>query len=173
MVLNNVQYSDSGIVFISESASECIYEIDVGTYVAPAVLSSSGGQLVFSIPLYRRFGRGASVVSVSGNMTARAYDATTTGRYIVKNAASGTSAAAFNTANGTWMNFYDGANNHRTPTAKPTLTLHSGASILFNTGNQGTNYFTGSAANTTACNNNAVTLHLTGVKVRIRIPKIL
>lgn len=146
--------------------------LSMGSYIAAGVLSSTGGQLAFSIPLGRAFSEEYFIKSISFGIVVRASNAAGTGTYIIKSASGGSSPADFSyESDKTYSNsdplmvFYDGANNKRTPSLKPTIELCGGSNIYFNWPTNTNDYFTGNTTVRNNCNNNACTVWLSNIEI--------
>ena len=149
-------------------------QINLGRYISSGFITNTGGQIIFSIPLGRVLPSSASISSISFNIVARAASSTSSsntsgGFYCIKSAASGTSAATFNSAS-TSITFYDAGNNSRTLTGttfKNSVSIQGGTNILVNI-NSGTNYFfTGNATNLGYLNNQPVAVDLQSIVINL------
>ena len=148
--------------------------ISLGRYVAAAILTGSGGSIYFTVPLGRVLKDGATVKALSFQTTVRASNANGNGIYIIKNESGGTSSATFNyeadktySSSNPLMPFYDGANNRRTPTVKPTILIEGNTFIYFEWLTGTSHYFSGNSTNTKYLNNNACTAFLSNIIVDI------
>lgn len=139
--------------------------IELGSYVASGILTSTAGELIFSIPLGRILPRGTTVQSFSCNICVRASNRNYTGLYVIKNTSGGSDETPFNTANSPMATFYDGANNRRTPTIKPTISLQGRTNLFFNWETGTANYFSGNV------NNQACTVLMTNIRIVLNIPQ--
>ncbi len=144
----------------------------LGDLIVPAVLTSNGGRLVFSIPTGRVFNENFTITRLSCGIVVRASNAAGTGTYIIKSSSGGSSQADFEyiadkkyTTSDPLMTFYDGANTKRTPTKKPEITLEGGTNILFDWATETTDYFTGNSTVRGNTNNNACTVWLQGIEI--------
>lgn len=144
-------------------------DIELENFVTSAVLTSDGGGLYFSIPVNRIFPRSAEVTRIRGNMSVRASNSEGTGVYVIKSSSGGSSPAPFDTDNTNWMDFYDGANTHRTPSVHPALALKGCGECILDFASRTANYITGSATITSRCNNNSAVVYVTQCVITIRV----
>ena len=139
--------------------------LNLGVCACGAVLTTDASALYFTIPTGRVFPSGTTITRITGNMSVRASNRNSTGMYIVKSSSGGSSGAAFDTAASVVSTFYDGANNKRTPSVKPSLKLYGGTNIHFAWATGIDNYFSGNATNTSYVNNQACMVMLTNLVV--------
>lgn len=154
--------------------------ISLGRYVASGILTSTGGALEFSIPTGRVFDPEAYIKNISFNILMRATNAAGTGYYIIKGSSGGTNSAVLDwnidkeyTTSDPVMDFYDGANNHRTPRVKPDITLEGGTNIRVRWDTDTSHYFSGNTTVTNNANNNACVVWLGNIEIDIEQPEII
>ena len=136
--------------------------LNLGSVVCPAILTSAGGTLQFTIPTGRIFPNGAQITSLSFGIVARASSSNGGGEYIIHKVDGAYAAATFTLGS----DFIFANASEQTKTITPTQTsvsIQGGTNILveFSTGTS--NFFTGSATITGYTNNNATTLRLASV----------
>lgn len=147
--------------------------INLGSYVGTAVLSSSGNQLIFSIPTGRVFPEGTTVVKLTGNLIARGSSANGGGYYFIKQSTSGGAITFDSSANFT---FYNANNVQKTVT--PSMWTNNlridGQTNIFAGITGSTNstayFFTGNQTITGYINNNAAVLQFATLQVTLNIP---
>lgn len=142
-------------------------ELELGTMIIPAILTSTGGELYFTIPTGRLFPSGTTVSSLRFNMNGRAGSSDGQGYYIIRGSSGGTDTALFwyGSIGGTTA-FYNANNNQKAVTQSMwTVSLQGGTNILVKI-NGGENYFfSGNATKDGYLNNQPVVLYLTYVTV--------
>lgn len=139
--------------------------LNLGVCACGAVLTTDASALYFTIPTGRVFPSGTEITRITGTMSVRASNRNGTGMYIMKSSSGGSSGATFDTARSIVSTFYDGANNKRTPSAKPSLNLYGGTNIYFAWATGTNNYFSGNATNTSYINNQACMVMLTNLVI--------
>ena len=138
--------------------------LNLGNVVCPAILSSTGGTLQFTIPTGRIFPDGTQITSLSFNIVARASSSNGGGEYVIHKVGEAYAAATFTL--GSDFIFSNASNQTKTITpTQVSVSLQGGTNILvdFTTGTS--NFFTGSATITGYTNNNATTLRLASVRL--------
>ena len=144
-------------------------ELELGTMILPAVLTTTGGELYFTIPTGRLFPSGTAVSSLRFNMNGRAGSSNGQGSYIIRGSSSGTDTALFwyGSTGGT-TSFYNANNNQKSVTQSMwTVSMQGGTSILVRI-NGGENYFfSGNSTKDGYLNNQPVVLYLTNVTIEL------
>lgn len=146
-------------------------DIELGQMSVVAILSSDGGYMAFSLPIGRVLPKDTIITRMRGSMGARATNAAGTGVYVIKATSGGYGYAPFDTDNAQWADFYDGANNHRTPSIKPVLALNGGCSVYFTFASGTANYISGSATLTSNLNNNAMIVTIADCVITAQLPE--
>jgi len=158
---------NDGNVYADADYYSGVNELELGTMILPAILTSTGSELYFTIPTGRLFPSGTTVSSLQFNMNGRAGSSEGQGYYIVRGSSSGTDTApfGFGSAGGTTA-FYNANNNQKLVTPSMwTVSFQGGTNILV-TINGGENYFfSGNATKDGYLNNQPVVLYLTYVTV--------
>lgn len=139
-------------------------QINLGTYITVGILTSSAGEIAFSIPTGRVFPNNVTITKITGNLLVRASSANGNGIYIVKSTNGGYTGKDFDTSS--TFTFYNGANQSKSlaPSAW-TKTLNGGTNIYIRLASNTSHFFSGNATNTGYTNNNACSILLTNLVV--------
>lgn len=156
-----------GNVYTDSDYYSGVDELELGTMIVPAILTTTGGELYFTIPTGRLFSSGTTVSSLRFSMNGRAGSSEGQGNYIIRGSSSGTDTVLFwyGSTGGT-TSFYNANNNQKSVTQSMwTVSLQGGTNILVRI-NGGENYFfSGNATKDGYLNNQPVVLYLSSVTV--------
>lgn len=131
-------------------------------------MTNSAGDLYFSIPTGRAFPSGTTLTAISFKIGARAANQNGTGMYIIKDSASGTGNATFNSANA--FTFYNGAGSSKTVAQSNIQKLFYGQTNIVIHIVSGTHGFSGNSTNTGYVNNQPVSVWLTDISITVNLP---
>lgn len=144
-------------------------ELELGTMIVPAILTSTSSDLYFAIPTGRLFPSGTTIRSLRFYINGRAGSSDGQGYYIIRGSSGGTDMALFEygSTGGTAV-FYNANNNMKSVTQSMwTVSLQGGTNILVRI-NGGENYFfSGNATKDGYLNNQPVVLYLSNVTVEL------
>ncbi len=146
-----------------------VTEINLGIWFGSAVLTSSAGELFFSIPTGRVFPEGTRIERISFGVVGRASNSNGGGYYIIKGISGGYTPALLDSD--VDFIFYN-ANNNLKFLSQMTLsaTLEGGTNIQIALSGSD-NFFSGTTTITGYINNNATTVALNDIVVTLKIPK--
>lgn len=160
----HMEFSSAGNLHVSEQVYMGATTLNLGTYVGGCVLTSSGGQIYFSIPTGRNLSH-TNISKITFNICVRCSNANGNGYYIVKRAGGSADSVAFDSSKS--CTFYDGNNAQKTLTTSMwTKNLNGGTNIYISLYG-GDHFFSGSSTITGYCNNNAATVYLSGITVTL------
>lgn len=143
--------------------------LSIGNYTCGGILTSSAGQLFFSIPTGRVFPDGTTISRITFDMVARASNANGGGYYIIKSTSAGTTATGFDSS--TSSTFYNANNVAKSLTASMWTKYISGNTNVYISFNSGTeDFFSGTSTIRGYINNNAVSILLTNIYVYLTFP---
>lgn len=138
--------------------------LSLGQYVCAAVLSSSSGYLLFSIPTGRVLPPGATVERITCNMVARAGYSEGTGRYIVKKTNGGTDYAPLDSD--TSSEFYNAYNTRQIITPSMwSIALQGRTNVRVTIEGDRSYFFAGTEDISKGINNNPVVIAMTNIKL--------
>ena len=144
--------------------------LNLGTYIASAVLTGGAGNLQFSIPTGRVFPSGTTITIITFDIIGRSANANGTGYYIIKSSAGGYNAASFNSS--VPSTFYNAADDQKTLTTAlwTSKSIQGGTNIYISLGDNTTDFFSGNATIRNYINNNPVVLYLSNIQVILSNP---
>lgn len=177
MYMPYTEFEDAGFTIVSETSTYYRCKIiKYNTEKLTAILTTSGGQLLFALPLYKRFPYGTTIVSMKGHI-GKLDGSSHSGehREIIQELF----GVNFDTSQSVVVKFTNAANVEKTVTQKPTLSLQGGSCLIFNSGNLGAGFFTAGINSwgdyndyTNELNNNPCTIELNSVEIVFQIPKV-
>lgn len=139
--------------------------IDLGSYVAAAVLSNNSATTLFSIPLGRVMHPGLYLKRLTCNIQGRATNADGIGYYYITDSnTGGVGNAAFDSNAAFTFNCATGA-SRTLPTSGITVTLHGNTNIYVRLNGASNFFFSGTQAVDSVIDNNGASVNLTNIKV--------
>lgn len=154
-----------GSVYAKGEVYSGLGSLALGVCIVPAILTSSGSELRFTIPTGRVFPDGTTVTSLVFRMNARVGNSNGGGIYCVKGTSGGTDAAYFNYGVGS-TGFYNANNDDKTVTQSMWAVSIAGNTNINVCISGGSNYFfTGTSTINGYTNNQPVVLYLSIMSV--------